>query len=93
MFVTIAVASTAVFEHRKSQVRSDCRSVDAIFHTASSSMPDVEGRESIDFLSVVGSLNNGQNDPNLRSALTEYLLRDGVSHCCATTEQQPSAPQ
>jgi diaminobutyrate-2-oxoglutarate transaminase len=90
--VTIAVANTAVFEPRKSQVRSYCRSVDAIFDTASSILPGVEGLESIDFLSVVGSLNNGHKDPNLGSALTEYLLRDGISDRCASTEQQRSAP-
>jgi diaminobutyrate-2-oxoglutarate transaminase len=92
MFVTIAVANTALFEHRKSQVRSDRRSVEAIFDAESSIMPDVERWESIDFLSVVGSLNYRQNYPNLRSALTEYLLRNGISHCCASTEQQRSAP-
>lgn len=92
MLVTIAVANTAVFEHRKSQVRSYSRGVHAIFDTASSIMPDVEEWESIDFLSVVGSLNYGHNDPNPRSVLTEYMLRDGISHCCASTEQQRIAP-
>ena len=33
MSMTIDVANTAVFEHRKSQVRSYCRSIDAIFDT------------------------------------------------------------
>jgi diaminobutyrate-2-oxoglutarate transaminase len=92
MFVTIDVANTAVFEHRKAQVRSYCRNGDAIFDTASSIVRDGEGRESIDFLSAAGSLNYRHNDPNLRSALTEYLLRVGISHCCASTQQQRSAP-
>jgi 4-aminobutyrate aminotransferase-like enzyme len=92
MFVTIDVANTAVFEHRRSQIHSNCRSVEAISDTASSSMRDVEGWESLDFLSVAGELNYGHNDPNLRSALTEYLLRDHTSHCCASTEQQRSVP-
>jgi 4-aminobutyrate aminotransferase-like enzyme len=92
MFLTIDVANTAVFEHRKSQIHSYCRSVEAISDTASNSMREVEGWESLDFLSVTGALNYGYNDPNLRSALTEYLLRDHISHCCASTEQQRSAP-
>jgi diaminobutyrate-2-oxoglutarate transaminase len=92
MFVTIDVANTAVFEHRKSQTHSYWRSVEAISDNASSSMRDVERWESLDFLSVTGALNYGHNDPNLRSALTEYLLRDHISHCSASTEQQRSAP-
>jgi hypothetical protein len=41
------------------------------------------------------SLNAGtttQNDPNLQPAPTEYLMRDGLTHGCASTEQQRSAP-
>jgi 4-aminobutyrate aminotransferase-like enzyme len=93
MFMTIGVANTAVFEHRKSQVRGYCRSIDAIFDTASGSlMRDVDGRQKTDFLSSAGSLNCGHNDPNLQPALTEYLMRDGLTHGCASTERQRSAP-
>jgi hypothetical protein len=38
------------------------------------------------------SLNCGHNDPNLQPALTEYLMRDGLTHGCASTEQRRSAP-
>ena len=91
MFMTMDVANTAVFAHRKSQVRSYCRSIDAIFETTSGSLLRVEGRENTDFLSAAGSLSWGQNDPNLRPALTEYLMRDGVTHGCVSTEQQRTA--
>jgi 4-aminobutyrate aminotransferase-like enzyme len=93
MFMTIGVANTAVFEHRKSQVRGYCRSIDTIFDAASGSlMRDVDGRQNTDFLSSAGSLNCGHNNPNLQPALTEYLMRDGLTPGCAGTEQQRSAP-
>jgi len=78
---TIDVTNAAVFERRESHVRSYSRTVDAIFDTASGSiMRDVEGREYIDFLSGAGSLNYGHNDPDMRAALIDYLMRDGITH-------------
>jgi 4-aminobutyrate aminotransferase-like enzyme len=75
------VTNAAVFERRESHVRSYSRTVDAIFDTASGSiMRDVEGREYIDFLSGAGSLNYGHNDPDMRAALIDYLMRDGITH-------------
>jgi 4-aminobutyrate aminotransferase-like enzyme len=86
------LTNAAVFERRESHVRSPCQSVDAILDTAFGSiMRDVDGRGHIDFLSSAGLLNYGHNDPNLRSALTEYLMRDGMTHGCAGTEQQRTA--
>jgi len=74
MSMTIDVAKTAAFEHRKSQVRSHCRSIDTIFDMASGgSMRDADGWEHPEFLSGAGSLNCGHNNPNLHSAFTEYL--------------------
>lgn len=35
--------------------------------------------------------NYRHNDPNLRSALTEYLIRDGIAHGCVSAEQQRTA--
>ena len=92
MFVTIDVANTAVFEQRKSQVRGYFRSINAIFDTGSASlMRAVDGRENTDFLPGAGSLNCGHYHPNLRAALTEYLMRDGMTRGCAITEQQRTA--
>jgi 4-aminobutyrate aminotransferase-like enzyme len=91
MSTTIDVANTEVFARRESQVRSYCRSVDAIFDTASGGiMPDLDGREYIDFLSGTGSLNYGHNNPDKRAALIDYLMRDGITHGFASTE--PPSP-
>jgi 4-aminobutyrate aminotransferase-like enzyme len=85
------VTNTAVFERRESQVRSYCRSVDAIFDTASGGiMRDLDGWEYIDFLSGTGSLNYGHNNPDKRAALIDYLIRDGITHGFASTE--PPSP-
>jgi 4-aminobutyrate aminotransferase-like enzyme len=91
MSTTIDVTNTAVFARRESQARSYCRSVDAIFDTASGGiMRDLHGREYIDFLSGTGSLNYGHNKPDKRAALIDYLMRDGITHGCAGTE--PPSP-
>jgi 4-aminobutyrate aminotransferase-like enzyme len=80
-----------VFERRESQVRSYYRSVDAILDTASGDiMRDLDGRDYIDFLSGAGSLNCGHNDPDMRAALIDALMRDGITHGCASTE--PPSP-
>jgi hypothetical protein len=84
MSTTIDVTNTAVFARRESQAGSYCRSVDAIFDTASGGiMRDLHGREYIDFLSGTGSLNYGRNNPDKRAALIDYLMRDGITHGCA----------
>ena len=84
MATTHKLTNAAVLERRESHVRSSWRSIDAILDTAFGSiMRDVDGREYIDFLASAGSLNYRHNDPNLRSALTEYLMRDGITHGCA----------
>jgi len=43
-------------------------------------MGAVDRPENTGFLPGAGSLNCGHNDPNRRSALTEYLVRDGIKH-------------
>jgi len=91
MSTTIDVTNTAVSERRESQVCSYCRSVDAIFDTASGGiMRDLDGWEYIDFLSGTGSLNYGRNNPDKRAALIDYVMGDGITHGCASTE--PPSP-
>jgi hypothetical protein len=52
-----------LYVDRESRVRSYCRSVNAIFHTASGSiMRDVDGGEYIDFPSSACSLKYGHDD-------------------------------
>jgi 4-aminobutyrate aminotransferase-like enzyme len=92
--MTIELLNTAVFERRKSYVRSYCLSVDTYASDSDiargSTTPDVDGGEYIDFPSATDSLDNG-NNPNLRSALTEYLMRAGTKTARASAEQQRTA--
>lgn len=70
-----------VFATKESQVRSYCRSFDAVLTTARGSVVrDVQGREYIDFLAGAGSLNYGHNDPDLKQALLDYITGDGIAH-------------
>ena len=80
--MTIEIANTAVFEGGKSHVRSYCLSVAPYVTpnsdiTRGSTTRDVDGGEYIDFPSGADPLDDGKVDPNLRSALTEYLMRAG----------------
>ena len=93
--MTIELLNTAVFERRKSYVRSYCLSVDPYIApdgdlARGSSTPDVD-EGYIDFPSAADSLDNGKNNPNLRSALTEYLMRVGIKTARASAEQQRTA--
>ena len=80
--MTIELPNTAVFERRKSYVRSHCLSIGPYIASDSdiargSTTPDVDGGEYISLPSPADSLDNGKNDPNLRSTLTEYRMRAG----------------
>lgn len=79
--VSHSLDNTAVFERRESEARSYCRSFPHVLTSASGSVLwDAEGREYIDFLSGAGSLNYGHNDPDMKEALIDYLLSDGITH-------------
>ncbi|MEW1952155.1 diaminobutyrate--2-oxoglutarate transaminase [Terrabacter sp. NPDC080008] len=70
-----------IFATQESQVRSYCRSFEAVLTTARGSVVhDVQGRQYIDFLAGAGSLNYGHNDPDLKQALLAYLTGDGIAH-------------
>lgn len=69
-----------VFEARESQVRSYCRSFPHVLTSGvGSHVYDEEGREYIDFLAGAGSLNYGHNDPDMKSALIDYIAGDGIT--------------
>jgi diaminobutyrate-2-oxoglutarate transaminase len=92
MSTTIDVTNAAVFERRESEVRNYCQNVDPLFNAASGSINrDGDGRDYIDFPSSASPLNYGHNEPNPRSSLTEYLMREGMTHCSASTKQQRTA--
>lgn len=70
-----------VFNQLESEVRSYCRSFEAVFAKANNArLWDKEGKEYIDFFAGAGALNYGHNNPKLRAKLIEYLMRDGVTH-------------
>ncbi|HEX5485969.1 MAG TPA: diaminobutyrate--2-oxoglutarate transaminase [Limnobacter sp.] len=69
------------FQKHESEARSYCRSFPAVFTKARGSfMTDMHGQEYLDFLSGAGSLNYGHNDPEMKSALVDYLMEDGIGH-------------
>ncbi|MEU0540789.1 diaminobutyrate--2-oxoglutarate transaminase [Nocardia sp. NPDC005978] len=77
----MTIAETTVFETLESNVRGYCRSWPTVFDTARGSwITDESGREYLDFFAGAGALNYGHNNPVLKAALIEYLMRDGVTH-------------
>jgi diaminobutyrate-2-oxoglutarate transaminase len=70
-----------IFEKLESEVRSYCRSWPTVFTTASGSwMHDEDGKRYLDFFAGAGALNYGHNNPELKSALLDYLAGDGITH-------------
>jgi diaminobutyrate-2-oxoglutarate transaminase len=73
--------TTNIFTRRESEARSYCRGIPALFTSASGSiMHDAEGRAHIDFLAGCSSLNYGHNDPDMKAALIQHLMDDGIAH-------------
>ncbi|QYR22573.1 diaminobutyrate--2-oxoglutarate transaminase [Paenibacillus sp. sptzw28] len=70
-----------VFDTLESEVRSYCRSFQAVFDKArNAKVWDVKGNEYIDFFAGAGALNYGHNNPAIRHKLIGYMLDDGVTH-------------
>jgi diaminobutyrate-2-oxoglutarate transaminase len=70
-----------IFEQLESEVRGYCRNFPAVFDTAKGAwMIDVEGRRYLDFFAGAGVLNYGHNPDRIKSALIDYLTRDGITH-------------
>lgn len=75
------ILSETIFTRRESEARSYCRSFDTTFVKAQgSTMTDQSGREYIDFLAGCSSLNYGHNDPDMKQALVDHILADGITH-------------
>jgi len=69
------------FTRRESEVRSYCRGFPVLFERAQGAELIAEdGRRYIDFLAGCSTLNYGHNDPDMKLALVDYILRDGVTH-------------
>ena len=72
---------TPIFRRLESEVRSYCRSFPAVFDSAHGSrIRTRDGKEYIDFFAGAGALNYGHNHPHLKSALLEWIERDGITH-------------
>ncbi|MEV4611554.1 diaminobutyrate--2-oxoglutarate transaminase [Kitasatospora sp. NPDC049258] len=70
-----------IFDDLESEVRSYSRLWPVVFDRAQGSRLFAEdGRPYLDFFAGAGALNYGHNDPALKQALVDYILRDGVSH-------------
>ncbi|NKC11613.1 MAG: diaminobutyrate--2-oxoglutarate transaminase [Gammaproteobacteria bacterium] len=70
-----------IFNQLESNVRSYCRLFPTVFKKAQGAvLEDKEGIKYIDFLSGVGTLNYGHNNPQLKERLLDYLKSDGIVH-------------
>jgi diaminobutyrate-2-oxoglutarate transaminase len=72
---------TEIFTRRESEARSYCRSFPVVFTAAQgATLTGADGKEYIDFLAGCSSLNYGHNDPDMKQALVDYVMADGVAH-------------
>ncbi len=70
-----------IYDRRESSVRSYCRAFPVQFSKASGSvLTTQDGEEYIDFLAGCSTLNYGHNHPEMKQALVDYILSDGVAH-------------
>jgi hypothetical protein len=94
--MTIELPNTAVFEHRKTYVRSYCLSVDPCLAPdcdvarGSTTQTSTDPSTSTSRLRRIRWITEKDN-PNLRSGLTEYLMRVGIKTARASAEQQRTA--
>lgn len=70
-----------IFDQLESNVRSYSRIFPTVFKKAKGAiLEDKEGRQYIDFLCGVGTLNYGHNNPQIKEKLFGYLESDGIIH-------------
>ncbi|MBM7771517.1 diaminobutyrate-2-oxoglutarate transaminase [Actinokineospora baliensis] len=71
----------SVFETLESEVRSYSRGWPVVFDRAvGSHLYDESGKSYLDFFAGAGALNYGHNNPVLKRAVVDYIMRDGVTH-------------
>jgi len=71
---------TGIFSRHESNVRSYARNFPVVFSRAEDvRIFDEQGNAYLDFLAGAGSLNYGHNHPALKSALIEYIQRNGIT--------------
>lgn len=70
-----------VYTTVESEVRSYCRSWPTTMATAEGSwITDTSGNRYLDFFAGAGALNYGHNNPNLKTALIDYLAGNMIVH-------------
>lgn len=70
-----------VFENLESEVRTYVRNFPTIFTKAKGhKMWNKDGDEYIDFFSGAGALNYGHNPEEIKRALADYIMEDGLTH-------------
>lgn len=75
-----------IIEELESNVRSYCRSFPVTFDTAKGSViTDDKGNRYIDLFAGAGALNYGHNEPRIKQAVVDYMMRDGISHALDLT--------
>ncbi|WDR02629.1 diaminobutyrate--2-oxoglutarate transaminase [Devosia algicola] len=78
---TSKITNSDVFDRVESQVRSYSRSFPKTFGKAqNATIFDKSGKAYTDFLAGCSTLNYGHNDPDLKSALIDYISADGIAH-------------
>lgn len=71
----------ATFQRVESQVRSYSRSFPKLFDRAvGATIYDTDDHAYTDFLAGCSTLNYGHNDPDLKSALIDYVSANGIAH-------------
>src|SRR3546814_1099900 len=74
-------SAVETFVRRESEIRSYCRGFPVVFDRAEGAeLIAADGRRYLDFLAGCSTLNYGHNDPDMKQALVDYILRDGVAH-------------
>jgi len=70
-----------IYTRRESEARSYCRGFPVTFTKAQGAhLEDADGNRYIDFLAGCSSLNYGHNDPDMKRALVDYVMADGIAH-------------
>ncbi|WP_372865193.1 diaminobutyrate--2-oxoglutarate transaminase [Spongiibacter sp.] len=70
-----------IFDQLESEVQCYARSFPVTFNKAQGEhLYDTDGNKYLDFLAGAGTLNYGHNNPVLKQALVDYIMRDGITH-------------
>ncbi len=73
--------TTDLFDLYESNVRSYCRSFNAVFNKAKNAVIySEEGRDYIDFFAGAGALNYGHNNDFIKEKILSYFNSDGIMH-------------